>query len=263
MASESDTEDGWGLLENAACSDEEQQQTPDLQWQISGANGLQSQIRLHKGSIDALTESVSGLQADIERVNEETCQELIYLECQFEDLEREMNDRLDREKNATGASQDDVERLERGIHQNILDVMDYRFQDEAGLREALETDVERLERENTSRMDRLEHQNRTLQDGLDQTQKIVEQLHKSIEDVLARMDTDFSVLEQSVKMLESSIRNGDSEYAITQENRLRNLEARVDWLQSNSYANPNNQYLYAPYKTAYIVPSNGNDSVRR
>jgi predicted RNase H-like nuclease (RuvC/YqgF family) len=236
MSSVSDTEDGWGLLENAACSDEEQQQTPDLQWQISGANGLQSQIRLNKGSIRSLANHVNALENN--RINA--------LETNVEQVERENRERFEQQWDDVDALERNVEALKKMNNDQFWRTIDRVI--------ALEANFDRLERESTSRMDRLEHQNRTLQDGLDQTKKIIEQLHKRIEDALARMDTDFSGLEQRVKRLESSIRNGGSEYAITQENRLRNLEARVDWLQSNSYANPNNQYLYAPYKTAYIMP---------
>ncbi|QGA15768.1 hypothetical protein EYB26_003428 [Talaromyces marneffei] len=294
--------------------------------------GLQSQIRLNKGSVRSLerrlnaleTNRVDALEASVERVERENHElfereydrisaaesdvralgEATYdrysqaidrvtcLEANVERLEQDAKDRIDgglavaEFQSKVEAIEDDRKLLQSQIRLNKgsmvslagrvkgLESSVEHHREEKNRVDSLESDMEdliqvtlqRVKRENKARMDNLELQNQALQDALGQAQRIIEGLHIGIQTALGQINTDLSGLKQRVEMLESSKRDGDSVYTITtsmQENRFRNLEARVDGLQSNGYPHPNNQYLNVPYGTAYFVPSYVNNSVRR
>lgn len=283
MASVSDTEDGWGLLENSACSDEEQQPTPDLQSKVDALQEktdlMQVQIKLKDDSIESLTDRLDALDA-LEAADRQTrgCSQAMgklqwqivsvqgNLEIRSKDRKSSMDDLADSVRDM----KDKAKRLEGGTNkrleekrdrvnasktypEGLIEETDDRIDRAMDDVKDLRSKVERLERENKERMDNLEGQNQILRDDLGHTQSIIDALHKYIDETLARIWIEHSGLKQRVEMLEGSRENGDSMYTATtlnQEHRVRNWEAQVYGLQGYGNGNARN-YLSLPNGRVY------------
>jgi chromosome segregation ATPase len=280
MASVSDTEDGWALLENAACSDEEQQSTPDLQSKVDALQEktylMQVQIKLKDDSIESLTDRLDALEA-VDRQTRDCSQAMGKFHWQIvsmrgdlgirskdhkssvDDLADSVRDMKDKAKRLEGEInerfEDQIDRVNaletyfKGLIEETDECIDRAMDDVKDLR----SNVERLERENKERMDSLEGQNQALRDDLGHTQSIIDALHKCIDDTLARVYIEHSGLKQRIEMLEGSRQNGDSMYTATtlnQEHRVRSWEAQVYGLQGYGNGNARN-YLNLPNWTVY------------
>lgn len=82
-----------------------------------------------------------------------------------------------------------------------------------------------------AKLERIERQDKALQDGLGQTQRLIEAFRKSVNDCLMQTYTDFSGLAHRVKFLEGSGQKGFTATMLNQENLVRNWKEQVYALQ--------------------------------